>query len=73
MLQRERGGLVDFLLHPASAPRPSDFLRVKWRPGWTVVRPALNFTGVRTGYMGNGQTGDMGNTARPCLGHRPTP
>jgi hypothetical protein len=45
MLQRERGGLVDFLLHPASAPRPSDFLRVKLRPGWTVVRPALNFTG----------------------------
>jgi hypothetical protein len=45
MLQRERGGLVDFLLHPASAPRPSDFLRVKLRPGWTVVPPALNFTG----------------------------
>jgi hypothetical protein len=32
-------------LHPASAPRPSDFLRVKLRPEWTVVRPALNFTG----------------------------
>jgi hypothetical protein len=31
------------------------------------------FNRVQTGYIGNGQTGDMGNTSCPCLGPRPTP
>jgi hypothetical protein len=28
-------------------------------------------TGVQTGYIGNGQTRDMGNSRTPCPGHRP--
>jgi hypothetical protein len=32
----------------------------------------LAFNGVQTGYIGNGQTGDMGNSPGPCPGHKPT-
>jgi hypothetical protein len=38
-----------------------------------VVADAVRQQTVRTGYIGNGQTGDMGNTDGPCRGHRPTP